>query len=242
MPRRRADLLLVEQGLAPTREKARAIIMAGLAWAGEQRVDKPGALLPEEGLLRVEEGLPYVGRGGQKLAYALEILGLDVRGQVALDVGASTGGFTDCLLQRGVAQVYALDVGRGQLAWKLRLDSRVVAIEGVNARYPFPLPEPVGLATIDVSFIGLEKVVPSVTRHVKLGGHVLALVKPQFQAGREQVEKGGLVRDPQVHASVLGWLIVWAVDRGLRLRGLVPSPILGAEGNREFFILWVKVD
>jgi 23S rRNA (cytidine1920-2'-O)/16S rRNA (cytidine1409-2'-O)-methyltransferase len=235
--KRRIDLLLVERGLAPTREKARALLMAGQVLVGERPVTKAGALVADDAHVTLKQRLPYVGRGGVKLAHALDAFHLDVRRTVALDVGASTGGFTDCLLQSGAQRVYAVDVGRGQLDLRLRADRRVVVMEQVNARYPFSLPEAVSLATVDVSFISLAKVLPSVAQHVMPGGLLLPLLKPQFEAEREEVGRGGVVRKPQVHARVLGQFVLWAVERGWRVRGLASSPLLGDAGNREFFFL-----
>ena len=235
--KRRIDLLLVERGLAASRQQAQALLMAGRVTVDGRPVTKAGTLVPSSAALEVEAPPPYVGRGGVKLAHALQTFGLGIDGVTALDVGASTGGFTDCLLQHGAARVYALDVGHGQLDLRLRQDPRVMVMERVNARYPFQLPETVDMATVDVSFISLTRVLPSVTEHVRSGGHIIALVKPQFEAGRRQVGKGGVVRDPKVHADVLAKLIVWAINAGFRLRGLTPSPILGDAGNREFFLL-----
>lgn len=236
----RLDRLLVDRGLAESRERARGLIMAGQVRASGQVVDKPGALLSPETAIAVDSGPPYVSRGGIKLADALEHFRLEVAGAVALDVGASTGGFTDCLLQRGAARVYALDVGRGQLHQRLRQDPRVVAMERVNAHFPFPLPEPVHLATVDVSFISLTKVISNVAPHLLPGGRLLCLVKPQFEVGRGQVPRGGVVRDPRVHGAVLAQTVLWAVDQGLRVRGIAASPIQGDRGNREFFALLQK--
>ena len=236
----RVDQLLLERGLAESREKAQALVMAGQVRVGGQVVDKPGALLPGEIDIAVEQGPPYVGRGGVKLAQALDHFGVDVAGMVALDVGASTGGFTDCLLQRGAERVYALDVGRGQLHHRLRTDPRVVVMERVNAHYPFELPQPVHLATVDVSFISLTKVLPNVVPHVVAAGRVVCLVKPQFEAGREQVQRGGVVKDPTVHGVVLAEMVLWSIGQGLRVRGITPSPLLGDRGNREFFFLLEK--
>ncbi|MBI4313079.1 MAG: TlyA family RNA methyltransferase [Chloroflexi bacterium] len=238
--KQRIDLLLVEQGLAESRERAQALVMAGHVTAGGKAVSKPGQQVDAKAALAVAAPLPYVGRGGFKLAHALETFGLHVRGAVALDVGASTGGFTDCLLQRGAERVYAVDVGYGQLDQRLRQDGRVVVMERLNARYPFDLPQLVDLATVDVSFISLALVLPSVAQHVKPGEDIIALVKPQFEAQRGQVGKGGVVRDVRVHAEVLARVIVWAVEHGFRLRGLTPSPLLGDAGNREF-LLWLEV-
>ena len=182
--KRRIDLLLVERGLAESREKAQALLMAGQVFIGGRPISKAGALVPADAALEVKGGLPYVSRGGIKLAHALDAWGLHLSGRVALDVGASTGGFTDCLLQRGGRKVYALDVGHGQLDYRLRQDPRVIVMERVNARYPFRLPEAVDVVTVDVSFISLTLVLPSVVRHLNEDGHLVALVKPQFEARR----------------------------------------------------------
>ena len=234
---RRLDVLLVERGLVDSREKARAMILAAEVIANEQVASKPGTMVPENVTIRLVQKPPFVSRGGLKLAHALDQFHIDVDSQVALDVGASTGGFTDCLLKGGAARVYAVDVGYGQLDYRLRVDPRVVVMERVNARHPFSLPEPVDLATVDLAFISLEKVVPNVAQLVKPSGRIVCLVKPQFEAGRSQVGKGGLVKDPSLHAHVLGRFVVWAIERGFRIKGLTPSPILGASGNREFFVL-----
>lgn len=233
----RADQLLVERGLAVSREQARALLLAGEVFSGSQRIERPGQQIRADIPLRVRERPRFVGRGGEKLAGAIAAFGLKVRGLVALDVGASTGGFIDCLLQAGASRVYGVDVGHGQLAAKLRDDSRVVSMEGVNAREPFPLPEPVDLVVADVSFISLRLVLPAALAHLRAGGRALVLVKPQFEAGREQVGRGGVVRDAAVHAQVVGGLCLWAIEQGLRLEGVRPSPIEGGEGNREFFAL-----
>ena len=238
--RKRADLLLVEIGLCKSREQAQRLIMAGQVFTPTGRVLKASSTLAASVDLEVRQRLPYVGRGGLKLAHALDSFNISVRDVTALDVGASTGGFTDCLLQRGARKVYALDVGHGQFTYSLRQDPRVVVMEKVNARYPFDLPEPVDLITIDVSFISLSLVIPSVVTHLKNRCNIIALVKPQFEAQKGEVGRGGVVRDPQVHARVLGRAIVWAVDQGLRVRNLCPSPILGDAGNREFFLLLGK--
>ena len=235
--KRRIDLLLVERGLAPTREKAQALLMAGRVLVDGRPVTKAGAVVPGEAGIQVAGRLPFVSRGGVKLAHALDTFNLSPSGAVALDVGASTGGFTDCLLQRGARRVYALDVGHGQLDFTLRTDPRVVVMEHVNARYPLALPESVDLATVDVSFISVTMVLPSVAERLKSGGVIVALVKPQFEARRQEVGRGGIIRDPLLHGRVLGRVILWAIDHGFRLRGLTPSPILGDAGNREFFLL-----
>jgi 23S rRNA (cytidine1920-2'-O)/16S rRNA (cytidine1409-2'-O)-methyltransferase len=179
----------------------------------------------------------YVSRGGIKLAYALDEFKLNVNSLIAMDLGASTGGFTDCLLQRGVSRVYAIDVGYGQLDYKLRQDPRVIVKEKTNVHYPFSLPEKADLAMIDLSFISVTKVIPNVVEHLKPLGCILVLIKPQFEAKKDEVGKGGIIKDPLVHARVLGRFIIWAIDHGFRLRGLVASPITGAEGNQEFLLL-----
>ncbi|GBD11944.1 16S/23S rRNA (cytidine-2'-O)-methyltransferase TlyA [bacterium HR23] len=232
----RLDALLVERGLAPTREKAQALVLAGQVVVEGRPARTPGQMVAPSARLAVAAPLPYVSRGGIKLAHALDTFCIPVKGMVCLDVGASTGGFTDCLLQRGARRVYAVDVGRGQLDIRLRRDPRVVVMEGVNARYPFPLPEPVDLITVDVSFISLLLVLPSVVRHLAHGGPVLCLVKPQFEAPRGSVGKGGVVRDPQVHAQAIAKVALWAIGQGWRVRGITPSPLLGDKGNREFFL------
>ena len=232
MAKERIDLALVRRGLAESREKARALIMAGQVLVEDRVLDKAGALVAEDASIRLREQLPYVSRGGIKLAHALDTFSLDVRDKVALDAGASTGGFTDCLLQRGARRVYAVDVGYGQIDQRLRGDPRVVLIERTNIRYLTSLPELPDLATIDVSFISLEKVIPPVMKLLRPEGLILALVKPQFEAGVQQVGKGGVVRDPVVHRAVLDRLGTWAADQGLTVRGLTASPILGPKGNR----------
>ncbi len=237
MRKQRADRLLTDRGLAESREQARLLIMEGLVFAPAGRVLKASALLPDAAPLEVRGRLPYVSRGGVKLAYALDVFGLTVAGLTALDLGASTGGFTDCLLQRGAARVYAVDVGRGQLHQRLRQDQRVVSLERCNGHYPFSLPEPVALAVVDVSFISLTQVLPQVMAHLEPGSFIAALVKPQFEAERGQVGRGGVVRNPQIHAAALGRAIAGAVGCGLRVRNLCPSPLRGDKGNREFFLL-----
>ena len=238
--RKRADLLLVDRGLAESREQAQTLIMEGLVFTPSGRVPKASSLFPETAFLEVRGRLPYVGRGGLKLAHALDFFAFAVRDLVALDIGASTGGFTDCLLQRGASRVHALDVGHGQLDYRLRADPRVAVMEKCNARHSFPLPEPVDLVTIDVSFISLALVIPAALEHLKDGRFLVVLVKPQFEARREEVGRGGVIKDPQVHAKVLGRTIAWAVGYGLRVRNLCSSPIVGDAGNREFFLLLQK--
>lgn len=233
----RLDNLLVERGLAESRAKAQAMIMAGDVSVGGSTATKAGMLLDESVEVAIVEPPPFVGRGGIKLDYALSEFGLDISGGVVADIGASTGGFTDCLLKRGASRVYAVDVGYGQLDYRLRRDKRVVVMDRVNARYPFSLPEKVDLVTVDVSFISIEKVIPSVASLLKDSGYLVVLLKPQFEAKKREVGKGGVIREPQVQARVLGRFIIWLISHGFRLGGLVASPILGASGNREFFIL-----
>jgi 23S rRNA (cytidine1920-2'-O)/16S rRNA (cytidine1409-2'-O)-methyltransferase len=210
--------------------------MAGEVSINGSPAAKPGTLVSEDVKLTVKEPLPYVSRGGIKLAHALDVFKINVSGVVAVDIGASTGGFTDCLLQRGAKKVYAIDVGYGQLDYRLRQDKRVVVMERVNARYPVSLLEKVNLATIDLSFISVTKVIPSVVGLLSENADLLVLIKPQFEANRAEVGKGGIIKDPQVHARVLGRFIKWAVAQKLRLKGLTASPILGSSGNREFFL------
>jgi len=236
MPKQRLDNLLVTRELAENESKAQAIIMAGKVTVSGKVITKPGTQVDEDASLELAEKLPYVSRGGIKLAHALDEFKLDVTSLIAMDIGASTGGFTDCLLQRGAKRVYAIDVGYGQLDYKLRQDPRVVAMERINAHYPFSLPEKVNMTTIDLSFISVTKVIPNLIGHLIQPGYIIILFKPQFEAKRKEVPKGGIIKDPQVHANVLGRFIVWATDHDLRLRGLVASPILGAEGNKEFLI------
>jgi 23S rRNA (cytidine1920-2'-O)/16S rRNA (cytidine1409-2'-O)-methyltransferase len=235
--KRRIDSLLVDRGLVESRAKAQALIMAGEVEVGGKTIIKPGTLVAEEAAIIIVEPPPFVSRGGIKLDYALDRFQLDVSSRVVVDIGASTGGFTDCLLKRGAKRVYAIDVGYGQLDYRLRCDPRVVVMERVNARYPIPLPETIDLVTIDLSFISVEKVIPSVARLLKDDGYLLVLLKPQFEAKRSEVGKGGVVRKPVVHARVLGRFIVWMIGHGFRLGELVASPILGASGNMEFFLL-----
>jgi 23S rRNA (cytidine1920-2'-O)/16S rRNA (cytidine1409-2'-O)-methyltransferase len=234
--KRRLDLLLVERGLVESRERARALIMAGMVSADGRRADKPGMAYPASVALNVKQALPYVSRGGFKLAGALDRFGLGPRvaGAVALDAGASTGGFTDVLLQHGAARVYAVDVGTGQLAWKLQTDPRVVVMDDVNARFLETLPEPVNVVTADLSFISLGLVLPALVRVSKPDAWMVLLVKPQFEAGRGQVGKGGVVRDPAVHRAVLARAAAEFSAAGLTLAGLARSPITGPAGNIEF--------
>ena len=228
---------MVEKRLVESRAKAQALIMAGEVMVEGKPVIKSGTPVDEEAAITILEPPPFVSRGGVKLDYALDQFQIDVSDKVVADIGASTGGFTDCLLKRRASRVYAIDVGYGQLDYRLRQDSRVVVMERVNARYPIPLPEKVALATIDLSFISVEKVIPSVANLLKDSGFLLVLIKPQFEARREEVGKGGVIKQPIVHARVLGRFIAWVTGHGFRLGGLVASPILGASGNKEFFVL-----
>ena len=234
------DTLMVERGLTESREKAQAVIASGVVEVNGATALRPGALTAGNAEIVVRQGPAYVSRGGLKLEGALDALGVSPAGAVVMDVGASTGGFTDCLLQRGASRVYAVDAGRGQLAWTLRQDPRVIVLERHNARHPIPISEPLDLATVDVSFISLTLVLPNAATLLKPGGRLLALVKPQFEAERADVELGGVVRDPLVRARAVGKICLWAIDNGLRVRGVTPSPITGPKGNREVFILLQK--
>jgi len=236
----RADRLLFDRGLADSREQAQALIMKGVVYTPSGRVLKAGSTLPEDVELEVKGRLPFVSRGGVKLSHALDQFQLDVTGMTALDVGASTGGFTDCLLQRGAKRAYAADVGHGQMDYRLRQDDRVIVMEKVNARHPFEIAEQVDLITMDVSFISISMVIPEATKHLKPGHYIVALVKPQFEAEKNQVGRGGVIKDPKVHARVLGKTVNWAVGQELRVRDICRSPIQGDAGNREFFILLQK--
>lgn len=240
MPKQRADLALVERGLVESRARAQALIIAGKVFSETRRIDKPGQPVAEDTPLEVKgQEHPWVSRGGMKLSHALEFFGLDPQGRVGVDVGASTGGFTDVLLHHGAAKVYAVDVGHGQLAWKLRSDDRVVVLEKTNARRldASLILEPPGVVVCDASFIGLSTVLPAALSLAAPGAWAVALIKPQFEAGPEKVGKGGVVRDPAVHEEVCervrGW---WSALPGWAVLGIEPSPILGPEGNREFLI------
>ena len=235
----RIDRLLVERGLVASRERARRLVMAGQVLVDDRPVTKPGTEVAPDAAVRVRgDASPYVSRGGEKLAGALDAFGLDVHDLVVLDVGASTGGFTDCVLRRGARRVIALDVGYGQLAWRLRQDPRVVVLERTNARAldPGMLPEPPALAVVDVSFISLGKVLPAVTRVVVPGGRIVALVKPQFEVGRGRVGKGGVVRDPADRAAAVAAVRAAAEALGLMVQGESESVLPGPKGNREVFL------
>jgi 23S rRNA (cytidine1920-2'-O)/16S rRNA (cytidine1409-2'-O)-methyltransferase len=237
MAKQRLDTLLVTRGLVDNKSKAHALIMAGEVKVDGRVLTKPGNPVSEDAAIDIASRPPYVSRGGLKLAHALDEFKLDVTSLIAMDIGASTGGFTDCLLQRGAVKIYALDVGYGQLDYKIRQDQRVTVMDRTNAHYPFTLPEKADLAVIDVSFISATKVIPNVTEHLKLPGYIVLLLKPQFEAERAEVGKGGVIKDPLVHAGVIGRFIAWATGHRLRLRGMVTSPIYGAEGNKEFLLL-----
>jgi len=237
-PKVRLDRLLVDRGIAATRERAKALILSGLVVVGEERVDKAGALVPADAGIRVKgDGNPYVSRGGLKLEGALLNFDIDVTGVVALDIGASTGGFTDCLLQKGARKVYAVDVGYGQIDWKLRTDRRVVLFEKTNIRYfsGEGIEDDIDLTVIDVSFISLKLVLPVAAGLTGGQGTILALIKPQFEAGRHEVGKG-VVRDPEVHRKVVDGVVTCATGLGLNVVGTCDSPITGPAGNREFFL------
>ena len=237
--RRRLDQVLVERGLVSSRERAQAMVRAGLVRVAGTPTDRPDQLVAADQAIEVAGATEYVSRGGEKLAAALDAFGIDPRGRHCLDVGASTGGFTDALLQRGAERVIAVDVGYGQLAWSLRQDPRVTVMERVNIRHLDQLPEPADLAVIDVSFISLRLVLPRVRDLLHPPGEVVALVKPQFEVGKGAVGKGGVVRDPAQHEQVLDELRRFAGEIGYEVAGQIPSPVLGAKGNREF-LLYLK--
>jgi 23S rRNA (cytidine1920-2'-O)/16S rRNA (cytidine1409-2'-O)-methyltransferase len=239
----RLDRLLVERGLVESRERGHALILAGQVLVQGQKQDKAGALVPEDAELRIlGEVLPYVSRGGLKLEGALQGFKIPVEGKTALDVGASTGGFTDCLLQHGANKVYAVDVGYGQLAWKIRQDPRVIVIERVNIRdiASSLIPELIDIVVIDVSFISLEKVIPSILKFLKPGSEIIALIKPQFEVGREQVGKGGIVRDEAARSAAVDRVTEFIRGSGFEVKDVIPSPITGQDGNVEFLMYAVR--
>ena len=239
MAKIRADQLLVNRGLAESKTRAQALIMAGLVFVDTRKVDKPGQALPVDAPIEVRgRDHPWVSRGGIKLAHGLDHVGWDVTGAVAIDVGSSTGGFTDVLLTRGAARVYAVDSGTNQLAWKLRQDPRVIVHEQTSARIltEAHIPEPIDLIVCDASFIGLSKVLERPMTFAREGARLLALIKPQFEAGREEVGKGGVVRDPAVHARVCDDVVAWLEASGWSVAGVTESPITGPEGNIEFLV------
>jgi len=235
----RLDILVAERGLAETRNRAAAMILAGGVTVAGRVVTKPGTRVALDAVISLrEDTLPFVSRGGIKLAGALDHFGIEVKAKLALDLGASTGGFTDCLLQRGAAKVYAVDVGKGLLHWKLRNDPRVQVREEINARYldASLVPEPVDLVTVDVSFISLDKILPALLPLLKAGGVVLALVKPQFEVGKGEVGKGGVVRDPAQQQATVDRISKFARSLGLEEQGRVPSSLKGPKGNQEYFL------
>lgn len=240
----RIDLLMVKNGLATSREKAKAMVMSGIVFVEGQRIDKPGTELPEQAVIELKgEVLPFVSRGGLKLAKALIAFPISFRDQIVVDIGASTGGFTDCALQNGAKRVYAVDVGYGQLDWKLRTDPRVISMERVNARYltKETLPEPADWVVADVAFISITKIFAAMAEILKGDGQVLTLIKPQFEAGREHVGKKGVVKDPKVHKQVLETVLTQAEGRGFQVLGLDYSPIRGPEGNIEY-LAWLGLE
>jgi 23S rRNA (cytidine1920-2'-O)/16S rRNA (cytidine1409-2'-O)-methyltransferase len=256
MPKVRLDVLLVERGLAESRAKAQALIMAGQVRVAGQTALKPATAVPADSELTIDSGPRFVSRGGEKLDAALEAFAIDVNGLICADVGASTGGFTDCLLQRGAAKVYAIDVGKGILHWKLRNDPRVVVMEETNARFVESLPERIDFVTIDASFISLKILLPVVKRWLPIPptppslpgkGHaggigLVALIKPQFEAGKKDVARGdGVIRDPEIHRQVLKDVLAYAAQEGFGIHGLIKSPLLGPKGNAEFLV-WLRAE
>ncbi len=243
--KKRLDILLTEQGLAESRERAKGLIMAGVVYADNQKADKPGDLYPENISLEVRgKGLPYVSRGGLKLEKAMKEFSLDLAGLVCMDIGASTGGFTDCMLQNGAKKVYAVDVGYGQLAWKLRTDERVINLERTNARYltEEQIPEKIDFFSADVSFISLTLILPALRPLLAEHGRAVCLIKPQFEAGREGVGKKGVVRDKAVHREVIEKIVRFAPENGYSVLGLTFSPVKGPEGNIEYLIYLERSD
>jgi 23S rRNA (cytidine1920-2'-O)/16S rRNA (cytidine1409-2'-O)-methyltransferase len=255
MPKVRLDVLLVERGLAESRAKAQAMIMAGQVRVADQVTLKPATAIPADSLLTIDSGPRFVSRGGEKLDAALEAFGIDVTGLICADVGSSTGGFTDCLLQRGAAKVYAIDVGKGSLHWKLRNDPRVIVMEEINARFVESLPENIDFVTIDASFISLKILLAVIKKWIQPNplsppfppreggkggvGQIIALIKPQFEAGRKDVSRGdGVIRDPEIHKQVLLDVLSFAQAQGFHVRGLIKSPLLGPKGNAEF-LAWL---
>jgi len=235
LAKKRIDRMLTDLGLAKTRHKAQAMLMAGLVFVNDKTITKSGTLVEEEALISLKAQSPYVSRGGIKLEHAISQFGIRPTDLTALDIGASTGGFTDCLLKHGAKRVYAVDVGHGQMDFELTKDERVTLIEKTNARYPFALPEQVDIATVDISFISFKKVLIPVAKKLKPSGNLIILIKPQFEADRVDVGRGGVVRDPRIHAKIIGQSINWLVENEFRLLDVTPSPLLGPAGNREFF-------
>jgi 23S rRNA (cytidine1920-2'-O)/16S rRNA (cytidine1409-2'-O)-methyltransferase len=238
MKKRRLDLLLLEKGITSSREMARGLIMAGKVRVNGSVVDKPGKMVSPEVEIEVEVGKKYVSRGGEKLEGALKVSGMDVAGKIAMDVGASTGGFTQCLLEHGARKVYAIDVGYGIISERLRKDPRVILLERTNIRYldPGVIPEEIDIATVDVSFISLKLVLPKVKEFLKKDGEIIALIKPQFEVGKNEVERGGIIRDERKHKRVIEEIREFARTIGLTPLNVIESPITGKDGNKEFFI------
>jgi 23S rRNA (cytidine1920-2'-O)/16S rRNA (cytidine1409-2'-O)-methyltransferase len=240
MPKIRLDVLLVDRGLAESRAKAHALVMAGQVRVADQVVLKPATAVDTKAVLTVDTGPRFVSRGGEKLDAALETFAIDVKGFVCADVGSSTGGFTDCMLQRGAVKVFAIDVGKGILHWKLRNDRRVAVMEETNARYVESLPEQVDFVTVDASFISLKVLLPTIKKWINKETNLLCLIKPQFEAGKKDVARGdGVIRDPEIHKSVLLDVLSFAQQEGYTICGLIKSPLLGPKGNAEFLV-WLR--
>jgi len=245
LEKERLDILLVKRGFFESREKARSAIMAGVVFVSGQKEDKPGSKVDAEAEIVIKENVhPYVSRGGLKLEKAIKVFGIDLKSKTAIDIGASTGGFTDCMLKNGASKVFAVDVGYGQLAWELRNDERVVCMERTNIRYvePEQLGMLVDFASIDVSFISLKKVIPVAIKLLTDEGELVCLIKPQFEAGRDKVGKKGVVKDPKVHEDVIKDIVAFVIGTGLKVKGLDFSPIRGPEGNIEYLIYLSKKD
>lgn len=243
MAKERLDILLLKREFFHSREKARSAIMAGVVFVNNQKEDKPGTKFEEDSAIIVKENInPYVSRGGLKLAKAVKAFKIDLKGKVAIDIGASTGGFTDCMLKEGASKVFAIDVGYGQLAWELRNDPRVVCMERTNIRYvtSAQIGTLADFASIDVSFISLKKVLPAVIELLTVDGELVCLIKPQFEAGREKVGKHGVVREPETHREVIGFICQYVVENGFSILGLTFSPIKGPEGNIEYLLHIIK--
>lgn len=236
MQKIRIDILLTERGLVESRSKAQRLVMAGQVKVDDQVVFKPATKVPSNAKLTIEKGSPYVSRGGEKIEAAVRVFDIDIAGKICADIGASTGGFSDCLLQHGAERVYAIDVGRGILHWQLRQDHRIVVMEGTNARYVEYLPESVDLVTVDVSFISVKILLPVIRGWFSPdGGDVIVLIKPQFEAGRAEVSRGkGVIRDPAIHRCILVDILEFSQDDGYQVLGLIRSPLLGPKGNTEF--------
>lgn len=239
----RLDILLVNRGITDSRQKARALILEGKVLVNGKKVEKPGTMVDDSSNIELcGENIPYVSRGGLKLEAAIKKFEIDIKDKVAMDVGASTGGFTDCLLQHGAKKVYAVDVGYGQLAWKLRTDPRVIPIERTNIRYmpKEQIPENIDIATIDVSFISLKLVIPKVMEFLKDRGEIVALIKPQFEVGKKDVEKGGIIRSPEKRQFAVSEVVKFCEQSGLKIKGVIESPIRGQKGNIEYLLYAIK--